>query len=113
VTAALCLKCGATKFGAFGTCPNCGSGSTGDLALDMMFTSHFYSAATLRQFGAVIAEIRKHCDDPDRCLMAFALLCTLDYPEVLTTEFDPAISDSLELLLLECTLPTVVVERTL
>src|ERR1022692_1313994 len=63
MTLALCLNCGATKFGAICPCPECKFGPTGDMNLDIAFSDHRMSKATLQAFGEVIRSIRKVCND--------------------------------------------------
>lgn len=57
MTAALCFACGEIKFGALLPCKTCGIGPTDQFELDILFTDHFFSQATLERFGSVIKAI--------------------------------------------------------
>jgi hypothetical protein len=58
MTVAVCFKCGATKFGAFTPCPECGKGphSDDELALSLSLTDHYHSENALRRIGQGIKE---------------------------------------------------------
>ena len=53
MTQALCFKCGNTKFGAFTRCRECGSPPSGLPKLDIAFSDHTLSIATLEVLGRV------------------------------------------------------------
>src|SRR5947208_1440674 len=59
MTWALCFNCGATKFGASCPCPECQRASTGDMGLDIAFSDHHWSEATLKAFGEVVRSLRR------------------------------------------------------
>jgi hypothetical protein len=84
MTWALCFHCGATKFGAICPCPECAHASTGDMNLDIAFSDHWLSEATLKAFGAVVASIRRVCDDDQLRFWSFIHYVSTRHPEVLT-----------------------------
>ena len=117
MTTALCLNCGEMKFGAICNCPECGTGSTGDMRLDTGFTDHNWSESTLKQLGKVLKEISAHCDDARTCLITFLCYVHENHPEVLDVPDDglrlPAeMIRELDATLAKCTLPDVVVEKS-
>ena len=61
MTIAICIKCGAFKFGAFCSCEKCGASpeSEDDYVASFVFTDHFNSTATLEKIGAQIASGKK------------------------------------------------------
>ena len=91
MTWALCLHCGATKFGAICPCPECNARSTGNVHLDIAFSDHRLSKGTLNAFGEVVRSIHRVCDDEQLCFWSFihyvctyhADICEIDlYPEL-------------------------------
>lgn len=72
MTMALCLYCGDTKFGALIPCPNCKADSTGNMNLDIAFSEHPMSVATIEAFGEVVRAIRRVCEDDEMRFWAFA-----------------------------------------
>ena len=54
MTNAICVKCGAMKYGAFGRCGSCGQGpeSEIDLAYSFALTDHYLSASQLEEYSA-------------------------------------------------------------
>ena len=53
MTIAICIKCGAEKFGAFVSCKACGFRPTSDeeLAKSLMVTDRYFPVDTLRNIG--------------------------------------------------------------
>jgi len=88
MTWALCFNCGATKFGAICPCPECQVGSTGDMSLDIAFSDHRMSEATLKAFGEVIRSIRKVCDDDQLRFWSFIYFVSTSHPNVLGVKLE-------------------------
>ena len=86
---ALCLNCGGIKFGAFCACPKCKTESVGDRMMDMAFSDHFMGLGTLARLGAVVREIRLHCDDPKSAMGTFVYYVSKNHPEILRQEIGP------------------------
>ena len=112
MTMALCFNCGETKFGAICPCSNCQVGSTGNIELDIAFSDHNYSVATLEQLGGVIKEINTHCDDPKKCFWAFIHYVSENHPEILRVDLDADVKPEIESIVAKCTFPNVVVEES-
>lgn len=57
MTQAICIFCGARKFGAFSVCDNCATQPNGEdqLAKSMLLTDHFYSLEELDEIGEHIS----------------------------------------------------------
>lgn len=86
MTMALCFNCGHTKFGAICPCPECGTSSTGNMNLDINFSDHRLSVATIGAFGGVIRALRAVCpDDKDR-FWAFIHYVSTAHPSILRVE---------------------------
>jgi hypothetical protein len=88
MTQALCLHCGSTKFGALCPCPDCESGSTGDVQLDIAFSDHHMSIATIEGFGRVIKAIRLVCDDDELCFWSFISYISTNHPDILSVDLN-------------------------
>ena len=86
---ALCLKCGGIKFGAFCACPKCKTESTGNKMADIAFSDHFLDLAALARLGAVMKEIRLHCDDPNMAMETFVYYVSKNHPGILRQEIGP------------------------
>ena len=67
MTVAICIKCGAFKFGAFSSCEKCGATpeTEDDVALSMMTSDHFHSQEELGDIGKAIASGKKIALAPD------------------------------------------------
>ena len=86
MTMALCFHCGQTKFGAICPCPDCGVSSTGKIELDIAFSDHHMSVATIGAFGDVIRALGRVCaDDKDR-FWAFIHYISTNHPGILRIE---------------------------
>ncbi|MDB5310228.1 MAG: hypothetical protein JWO38_4430 [Gemmataceae bacterium] len=83
MTMALCFNCGHTKFGAICPCPECSVASTGDMDLDIAFSDHRMSVATLGAFGEVVRAIRRVCEDDQLRFWSFIRFVSVNHPEVL------------------------------
>ena len=89
MTRALCFNCGHTKFGALLPCPECGSGSTGSMELDIAFSDHHMSGSTIEGFGEVIRAIRKVCDDNSLRARSFIRYVSNEHSDILTVDLPP------------------------
>lgn len=82
MTQALCLNCGELKFGVWRPCSNCGVASSGHVFLDIHYSDHNYSPATLEELGQVIHQIAPAYATAVERLRAFhRYVCDLD-PEL-------------------------------
>lgn len=56
MTLAICLYCGASKFGAFTPCTGCGvrPASDDDLVVSLALTDHYNDAKTLNEYAGMI-----------------------------------------------------------
>ena len=109
MTIALCLRCGATKFGAFIPCAECGDEPVNmaamagqaseenilgrqDVNLSIAFSDHNFPRDTLVQFGQVIKSINGVCDDGEIAHYAFMKYIAAKHPEVLAIDYPPYMS---------------------
>lgn len=107
MTWALCLNCGATKWGAICACSACQVKSTGDIHLDIAFSDHQMSKETLEAFGEVVRAIHRVCDDGHLCFWAFTYYIAKHHPDILEVEFPPERQTQCEEVLLRANPPTV------
>ena len=110
MTWALCFKCGATKFGALCPCPECQSGASGNMDLDIAFSDHWMSQATLQAFGEVVRAINNVCDDEEVRFRAFLHYVTTHHPGILRIDLPPVMQSICNELLIRANPPAVVVE---
>jgi hypothetical protein len=110
MTWALCFNCGASKFGAFNPCPECQVGSTGNLELDIAFSDHHLSPATIAAFGKVIATMRAASDDNELRFWSFLHYISEEHPSILRIQIAPAFQARIREFLATLTLPPVHVE---
>ena len=89
MTMALCFNCGNTKFGAICPCPECGVTTTGDMNLDIMFSDHHMSVATLEAFGEVVRAIRRQCDDQQLRFWSFIRFVSVNHGDILGLQLPP------------------------
>ena len=85
MTWAVCLHCGKEKFGALCPCPKCGVASSGNMDLDIVFSTHQMSMRDLRHFGSVVGMLRGQCDDEKVCFWAFLLYVSEKHPDLLNS----------------------------
>jgi len=109
MTMALCFNCGHTKFGAICPCPECGVASTGDMNLDIAFSDHRLSVATLGAFGEVVRAIRRVCDDDGLRFWSFIRFVSVNNSEVLGFEQPPEQQAECDAVLAKANPPPVVV----
>lgn len=112
MTWALCFNCGATKFGAICPCPECESASTGDMNLDIAFSDHRLSEDTLKAFGAVVASIRRVCDDDQLRFWSFIHYVSTRHPEILGVNMPAEQRDRCEAVVARVNPPPVTVEES-
>ena len=84
MTLAICLRCGDRKVGALTQCPGCGSGPSGDLELDILFSDHQMSHGDLDHFSEVIRKINSATSGFPGSFRAFMVHVGTQYPELLT-----------------------------
>jgi len=87
MTRALCLDCGSIKWGALNPCPKCKSQSTGNPNLDIAFSDHVTSSATLEDLGKIIQGINAHEEvSQDVRRWAFLAYVTERCPQILKAD---------------------------
>ena len=99
MTYALCFSCGGTKFGALNPCFECGSPATGDMNLDIAFSDHHISKASLEKLGEVVASINSHSDDEQLCFWTFIHYVSIHHPSILGVDLDSELQAQAEELL--------------
>jgi hypothetical protein len=107
MTWAVCFNCGEEKFGALCPCPKCGVGSSGDMNLDIAFSTHRMSRKRLRQFGAVVSALRRRCNDERVCFWAFIFYVSEKHPNILKAELPAEFSERARELLAKAEIPEV------
>lgn len=112
MTWALCFNCGATKFGAICPCPDCQLASTGDMNLDIAFSDHYLTEATLKGFGAVVASIRRVCDDDQLRFWSFIHYVSTRHSEILQVTIAREQAERCEAVVARANPPPVVVEQS-
>jgi tetratricopeptide (TPR) repeat protein len=110
MTQALCLNCGSLKFGAWCPCPECQAGSTGEANLDILFSDHHFTPATLSALGEIIQQIKSACDDDAQRFRVFMKYFSDNYPEHLTIHLAEEIEDSVTEVLRSLHLPRLELE---
>ena len=95
---ALCLNCGAVKFGAMVPCPECNFRMMGsiesmqDANLAITFSEHHFEVETLEEFGKVIKAINQVCDDRELARWCFIKYVSRNHPEILELRLPPYLS---------------------
>jgi len=112
MTWALCFNCGATKFGAICPCPECKYGSTGDMNLDIAFRDHRFSKDTLNAFGAVVASIRRVCQDDQLRFWSFIHYVSTRHPDILGVKIAAEQRERCESIIGRANPPPVAVEES-
>jgi len=112
MTWALCFNCGATKFGAICPCPECQRASTGDMGLDIAFSDHHWSEATLKAFGEVVRSLRRVGADDELRFWSFVRYVSVNHPEILTVDLPPERQHACDMLLARADPPPVVLEES-
>jgi hypothetical protein len=112
MTKALCFACGHTKFGAICACPECGVTSTGDMSLDIAFSDHWLSVATIAAFGEVVRAIRRECDDDQLRFWSFIRFVSVNHPDILGVNMPPEQQAACDDVLARAHPPPVAVEES-
>ena len=112
MTWALCFNCGATKFGAICPCPECEVGSTGDMNLDIAFSDHRMSEATLKAFGEVVRSIRRICEDDQLRFWSFIHYVSSRHPQVFGVNMPADQRDRCEEVVARANAPPVTFEES-
>ena len=90
MTLALCLNCGAVKFGAICPCPKCSVASSGNMQLDIAFSDHHLPLEKLKELGDVVRRIGKVCGDDAKLRgMSFMGYVTEHEPGILRINLAP------------------------
>ena len=109
---ALYFNCGHTKFGAICPCPECGVASTGDMNLDITFSDHRMSVATLGAFGEVVRAIRRVCDDDRLRFWSIIRYVSVHHSDILGVEQPPEQQVACDAVLARAQPPSVAVEES-
>jgi hypothetical protein len=88
----------------------CGGGPTENIQLDIAFTDHNMSQASLEAFGQVIQAINVVCDDPSARFWAFIYYVSSEHPSILTVELGEEWTEWCSMLFDKLKLPNVKVE---
>jgi len=112
MTMALCFNCGHTKFGAIVPCPECNVGSTGDMNLDIAFSDHHISVATIGAFGEVVRAIRRVCEDDQVRFWSFIRFVSVNHSEILGVQMPPEQAAECDSVLARAHPPPVAVEES-
>lgn len=118
MTTALCLNCGATKFGALVPCPKCQFHMMGrmdsmpDISLAIAFSNHHFAPETLEEFGNIIKAINQVCNDRDLAHWSFIKYIVQHHPEVLDAKFPPYLSAKTFQVLAQLDLPAVTLRES-
>lgn len=112
MTMALCFNCGHTKFGAIVPCSECNVASTGDMNLDIAFSDHHMSTATIGAFGEVIRALSRVCDDRQLCFWSFIRFVSLHHTDILSVGLLPDQQSACDAVLAKANPPPVVVEES-
>ncbi len=111
MTWALCFNCGSIKFGAVCPCPQCQVASTGDLRLDILFSTHHWRRETLEEFGSVVQAIQAAAGDRTLGFWAFIRHISDTYPEILQVELEPEARSTVDAILAGLVLPSVTLRQ--
>lgn len=112
MTMALCFNCGYTKFGAIVPCPECTVASTGDINLDITFSDHRMSVATIGAFGEVVRAIRRVCEDDQLRFWSFIRFVSLHHNDILGVQMPPEQQAECDAVLGRAQPPPVTVEES-
>jgi hypothetical protein len=96
---ALCFNCGNVKFGALCECEECGTGSTGNVDLDILFSDWNYCEEVLEKFGNVIVQIHRHTDNQRLVFLTFLRFVSNEYPGIVNINVDGETLDEIEKIL--------------
>ena len=111
MTWALCLSCGAIKFGALCPCSGCGVSTCGDMDLDILFSDHYLARSSLEELGTIIEVLCHASGDPELRFAAFLHLMAQQPPQFLQGSFTPEGQREIEALLEGLELPQVTLRK--
>ncbi len=106
MTRALCIRCGAIKFGAYCDCYHCGGPADPDKALSIELSDHRLAVGALERLGAVVRDIAAATPDGDLRRAAF-LEMLRRFPSSFHREVAPTLVEPARALLAGLSLPTV------
>jgi hypothetical protein len=112
MTMALCFNCGHTKFGAICPCTKCDVASTGDFNLDITFSDHKLSVASLAAFGEVVRAIRRVCEDDQLRFWSFIRFVSVNHSDILGVEMSPEQQAECDAVLARANPPPVLIEES-
>ena len=112
MTYALCFNCGGTKFGALVPCRECNGAASGNMDLDIAFSDHVITKATIGAFGDVVKAIRVSCDDDDLRFWAFVRYVSVHHPDILQIKQPEAEQQECDRILTQASPPEVTVVRS-
>ncbi|OAN61013.1 hypothetical protein A8B79_05930 [Balneola sp. EhC07] len=109
MTVALCTKCGNIKKGLLVPCDNCGIGSRNS-DFELLFTDHYISEITIRDFGALISKLQDSAIDKSVAEWAFYYIINTYYPEFGISDIPPTYTESSKELVKELVLDNIIIE---
>ena len=112
MTWALCLNCGATKFGAICPCPECQVSTSGSMNLDIVFSDHNMSQNTLKAFGETVRTIRRVCDDDHLRFWSFVHYVSTHHPDLFGVDLSEQQRDRCEEVIARANPPPVLFEES-
>ena len=89
MTTALCMACGAMKFGAWLECKACGMSSTGNRNFDIFMSDHYLDDEALAFLGSVAAKIRDVVGQPHAAQQLFMFYAVQTLPGLGKVDIDP------------------------
>lgn len=105
MTQALCTNCGATKFGAWLRCRECGVQSSGNRQLDIFLSDHYLEPEALDFLGDVLKRIRESSPHDDTRQRAFLYYASRNLPGLMAITMDPNTKEEVEAVLQEADVP--------
>jgi len=75
--------------------------------LDIAFSDHNMTKATLEDFGKVVAAIHAQSDDPELCFWTFIRYISINHSSILGVDLNPDVAQECDALLSRISLPTV------
>jgi hypothetical protein len=104
MTWALCVGCGGLKFVVWRACRLCHTESSGDMNMDLAFSSHSLPVPLLHTLGKAMKAICEACTDKRERRFAFLKFVSDDFPVIGTIRLPPdleakipALSESIDL----------------
>ncbi len=87
MTTALCLNCGALKFGALCPCPECDAETCGNREYDLFFTDHLFTVDFLEVLSEDFKDFKEFDGDDQTRLTAFLIFAAEYAPEDIRIDF--------------------------